>query len=90
VPKRIGESTADDSRGWIFAEMSTINNVTKYHAILISRYFLRQYIIVGISQYLASLIPTTDTNLFTFSALILLVGCQEKLSGEVLSGARCK
>ena len=38
--KRIGESTADDSHGWIFLQkLSTIDDVTKYRDMRVSRYF---------------------------------------------------
>ena len=48
--KRIGEmSPADDSHGWIFAQLSTIDDVTKYRGISVSRYLFRRYIIVGVS-----------------------------------------
>ena len=40
--------SADDSHGWIFAEVVyTIDDVTKYRSIPVSRYSLRRYIIVG-------------------------------------------
>ena len=38
--KRIGENTADDSHGCIFAELVyNIDDVTKFRGILVSRYF---------------------------------------------------
>jgi len=49
MTKTICKSTADDSRGCIFAEVVYVDDVTKYRHMLIqvSRYFLRRYIIVG-------------------------------------------
>jgi len=39
-------------------KLLTINDVTKYRRIPVSRYFSRRYIIVGISYYRASLVCT--------------------------------
>ena len=63
--KRIGESTADDSHGWIFAE-----RVYNWWCYEIPRYtgitvFLRRYIIFGrflIPRITKWLILTTDKN----------------------------
>jgi len=66
--KRIGESTADDSHGWIFAEVVYNwwhHEITRYTGITI---FLRWYIMVG--YYLIPCIPMLYQNIL---ALILLL-----------------
>ena len=47
MAKIIVESTPEDSCGWIFLQkLSTIDDVTKYRGMPVSRYVLRRYIIV--------------------------------------------